>query len=380
MHKSESASNIDVVDYDDMFNISGEMWFNLSCDNLKIRNQFSKNIVEPVICGCGIAGIILTMVVLSRKIMCTSTNCYLTALAVADLLFLLILASRLYVDKMENCDFHLSSRAALFFVYSIIFMDVFHYLTVGITVMLAVERYVAICHPLKALAFCTVRRARIIIVSLTIVSFILRSPKFFELDISHREVEGRAREMIVTYVYLYNEGIYTYIVTGFLLTFLPLVSLSVLNLRLVMEIRRSYRYLQHHLGMDWHVRSVAYKEEHKMTIMLVSVVMAFFICQTPYMIYSFIIAIEKFEVTEMPTVSWWGFFKCLCNILLALKSSCNFVLYCWFSEKFWTTFKRIFCLQRCPPTQPTIQPSEICYNHVKSITQQSCLITKETTC
>ncbi|BFZ10686.1 hypothetical protein BsWGS_13725 [Bradybaena similaris] len=320
------------------------------------------------------------MVVLSRKTMCTSTNCYLTALAVADLLFLLILSSRIYVDESENCDFHLGSKGTLFFVYSIIFMDVFHYLTVGITVMLAVERYVAICHPLKALAFCTVTRARAVIVTLTIVAFILRSPKFFELDISHGEADGRPGELVATYAYRYDEGIYTYVVTGFLVTLLPLVSLTVLNLRLVLEIRRSYRYLQHHLGMDWHVRSVAYKEEHKMTIMLVSIVMVFFICQTPYMIYSFIIAIENFEVTGLPSESWWSFFKRLCNILQALKSACNFILYCWFSEKFWTTFKKIFCLQRCPPTQPVAQRSEIGFNHAKSVTQHSNLIAKETTC
>lgn len=29
--------------------------------------------------------------------------------------------------------------------------------------------------------------------------------------------------------------------------------------------------------------------------------------------------------------------------MLTLKSSVNFVLYCWFSEKFWATIKRLFC-------------------------------------
>lgn len=58
------------------------------------------------------------MIVLSRKTMCTSTNCYLTALAVADLLFLLILSSQIYVNRAEDCTFHLSSEAALFQLYT----------------------------------------------------------------------------------------------------------------------------------------------------------------------------------------------------------------------------------------------------------------------
>jgi hypothetical protein len=47
--------------------------------------------VLPVICVFGIVGILLTVIVLSQKDMMTSTNCYLLALSVADLLFLVML-------------------------------------------------------------------------------------------------------------------------------------------------------------------------------------------------------------------------------------------------------------------------------------------------
>lgn len=67
---------------------------------------------------------------------------------------------------------------------------------------------------------------------------------------------------------------------------LPLVTLMVLNVRLIQEIRKSSRYLQYHLGTDWHVRSVVSREELKMTMMLVSVIVAFFVCYTPYMMYT----------------------------------------------------------------------------------------------
>lgn len=47
--------------------------------------------VLPVICIFGIVGILLTVIVLSQKDMMTSTNCYLLALSIADLLFLVML-------------------------------------------------------------------------------------------------------------------------------------------------------------------------------------------------------------------------------------------------------------------------------------------------
>lgn len=59
-----------------------------------------------------------------------------------------------------------------------------------------------------------VKRARIIIVVLTVVAFILRSPKFAELDIKFITTVGNEQSLIVTNVYRYDEAIYTYIVTG----------------------------------------------------------------------------------------------------------------------------------------------------------------------
>lgn len=59
-----------------------------------------------------------------------------------------------------------------------------------------------------------VKRARIIIIVLTIIAVILMSPKFSDLDISYITTESGERTLVVTSVYLYNEAIYAYIVTG----------------------------------------------------------------------------------------------------------------------------------------------------------------------
>ncbi|KAH9512960.1 hypothetical protein Btru_037150 [Bulinus truncatus] len=134
-----------------------------------------------------------------------------------------------------------------------------------------------------------------------------------------------------------------------LLTFLPLVTLFILNGRIIYEIHRSSRYLQKYLGVDWRVRSVVSSEELKITMMLVSVVLAFFVCHAPYMVYISVMAVVNYDTTEHSVLTdsdSLTYLRHVCHSLLALKSCCNFILYCWFSDKFWATFKRTFCKQR----------------------------------
>ncbi|RUS77033.1 hypothetical protein EGW08_015213, partial [Elysia chlorotica] len=241
--------------------------------------------VEPIICLSGICGILVSMVVLTRKSMCTSCNCYLTALAVGDLLFLTLLLVRTVVEEMVDCEFHVSSTRVVFFEYSIIFMEVFQYLTVGVTVMLAVERYIAICHPMRARSLCTVKRARTIIVLLTFLAFLLRSPKFFDLKFTTGRGPKGEKILVVDWAYPYNEKLYTYMVTICLMTILPLMALVLLNTLIILEIRRSSRFLRTFLSADRRIQSAVSSEELKITMMLVAVIMAFFVCNTPYMVY-----------------------------------------------------------------------------------------------
>jgi len=59
-----------------------------------------------------------------------------------------------------------------------------------------------------------------------------------------------------------------------------------------------------------------------------------------------VVSIRRFS---SPTVALL-LFKLLAVLLLALKSAVNFVVYCWFSEKFRVTLSRVFhceVLSRC---------------------------------
>ena len=84
----------------------------------EIPTNILRSVFLPVISCAGILGIVLTMVVLSRKTMATSTNAYLTALAVADLCFLLILMSRILAEQVVGCLYHIKTAWFIFDTYT----------------------------------------------------------------------------------------------------------------------------------------------------------------------------------------------------------------------------------------------------------------------
>jgi len=302
------------------------------------------HILLPIICTVGIVGILLTVIVLSRKNMSTSTNCYLTSLAIADLCFLIILSSKCFETKLSR---EHSYMYAVIMTYTHVFLTIFIMASVWLTVMLAVERYIAICHPLRAMSICTVVRAKMIIVGIFIIFTAFRIPVFFnhrivyfhdhciEKDVIWQEFTAMGRNRTFHRVYSSIDCLLSVII--------PFSALFFLNVCLIVEIRRSTNYLRYHLASDSNVQTIITSEEIKITMMLISVIVVFFVCQAPYVILS----VAKNLAPEGMLFPHYHLMTYITILLLVLRSSFNFVLYCWFSEKFWSTFKLVFCRPAC---------------------------------
>ena len=234
-------------------------------------------VVLPVICASGIAGILLTLVVLSRKSMRTSTNCYLMALSVADLLFLVLLAS-LFVHgaARDSNSFH------IYAAYAAVATNAAMMASIWLTVLLAIERYVAICRPFLAARVCTVRVAVTAIAAVFTLALLIRLPNFLEHRVTwYRDPSDDNRS--VAYVDLTELAfddvyirLYPWLVDAALASVVPFVALLVLNVSLLREVRRSTRYLQHHVSA---VSTTTQREELQISVMLISIVVVFFICQ-----------------------------------------------------------------------------------------------------
>lgn len=107
------------------------------------------NIILPIVCLCGIAGIVLTIIVLSQKHMSTSTNCYLVALSSADLAFLVLLTTSLLEEPVHS-EHSGRQYLELYITFASIFMKITLMASIWLTVVLALERYLAICRPFLA--------------------------------------------------------------------------------------------------------------------------------------------------------------------------------------------------------------------------------------
>ncbi|XP_041842756.1 thyrotropin-releasing hormone receptor [Melanotaenia boesemani] len=153
---------------------------NLTMDNLTMENDTSLHdnqtlgvwtdysveykvmsvFLVTLICGVGIVGnAMVILVVLTTKHMRTPTNCYLVSLAVADLMVLTAAGLPNITDALRG-QWVYGYAGCLGITY-------FQYLGINASscsiTAFTVERYIAICHPIKAQFLCTLTRAKKII-------------------------------------------------------------------------------------------------------------------------------------------------------------------------------------------------------------------------
>uniref|UniRef100_A0A8C7XGM4 Thyrotropin-releasing hormone receptor n=1 Tax=Oryzias sinensis TaxID=183150 RepID=A0A8C7XGM4_9TELE len=117
-------------------------------------------LLVSLICGVGIVGnMMVILVVLTTKHMRTPTNCYLVSLAAADLMVLTAAGLPNITDALRG-QWVYGYAGCLGITY-------FQYLGINASscsiTAFTVERYIAICHPIKAQFLCTLSRAKKII-------------------------------------------------------------------------------------------------------------------------------------------------------------------------------------------------------------------------
>ena len=133
----------------------------------------------------GLTGNVMVVMVVSRtKSMRTPTNCYLVSLAVADVI---LLVSAVLPSMVE---YFLIVEQFLFGRVGCSLMVFLQYLGLNVSSLsitaFTIERYIAICHPLKAQSICTVERATRIIAGLWLFGCVYCAPWLFLASTSTR--------------------------------------------------------------------------------------------------------------------------------------------------------------------------------------------------
>ncbi|CAL1535407.1 unnamed protein product [Lymnaea stagnalis] len=193
--------------------------------------------VTPIICLIGIPGNILSFVIWMQRRMRHSSGYYLAALALDDLIFLTL---HIVFEIHVTWSVSIVDYPVLCETYPILFIAS-QYLSPFFVLGFTTERYISICHPFKREKYCTIKRAKIVIVCFAVFMLCLTAPHgyFFTMESSVCEVRLSVREGHVKSIYnLYNLSV------EMLAFFVVPVAVLVLNILVILELRRLSRVEQ----------------------------------------------------------------------------------------------------------------------------------------
>ncbi|CAF1380889.1 unnamed protein product [Adineta ricciae] len=312
-----------------------------------------KNWLWPIITFFGVTGNILVIIVLTkRRMIMSSTNNYLVALALVDIAYLTL---TLILNTLQHPCFYGTTISDVLSTICRPIADLSSNTSVWLTVTFTVERWVAITYPLKSRTWCTVTRARKIILSVLCAALICTLPSAFEMKLVRvTEIENstdssekpivksriRAKATALGSSLLYHQ-IYFNFVT-FAIIWIPLLLLIIFNTILIIYVHRSkqeehknkegIKLRRHNRGNQG--------EQRKTTIMLIGVVIVFTVCQIPQAIS---LTLQSFfpVVAQTSKVLIYNNFA---NCLVAINASMNFLLYCCFSSRFRSTCRSSFAI------------------------------------
>lgn len=297
------------------------------------RAQFITGlIIYPVLCFPGIVGNILSLIVLFHKDMATSTNVYLSALAISDTVKLINDVLYFVVILMKNTEAENAGHImAEMYPYAHYIFNFAVCVTAWLTVSIAIERYISVCHPTRAKTMCTISRARNTSITVFIAMLIISVPSALryhavkaydpKLNISCYLVEptklGNNQQFMKPYTWIQN----------LFRSIVPLVVLIILNARIVNELNKE------------RIKGKSLSGRNRITLIMIIIIVVFLVCITPDAVMSMFFGFGYVEEDD--------FVKGIREItdsLLAVNSAFNFVLYCTMSQQFRGTFCKIFGL------------------------------------
>ncbi|KFM65157.1 FMRFamide receptor, partial [Stegodyphus mimosarum] len=309
--------------------------------NFLIYSRFwVQRILVPSIMTIGIIGNVITIVIMTRRRMRSSTNNYLAALAIFDMMYLIFtfVLSLSHYPRIPDSDHYIYWRLRPFIL---MITDTCSNTSVWLTVTFTVERYIAVCHPMKGKVFCTESRAKKAIVAVFLFCFAFTIPTPFEWKVmekvdpetNHTTLYLDHSDMGKNYLY---KTIYYWLTVVFFI-FVPFILLAIFNSFLIRSVHLS-KVQRSSMTRGENSDS---SQENKITIMLIAVVILFFICQLPtacHLLYSTLH--ENLDSKQIYLLRGLGN---IFNFLMSLNAAGNFVLYCLLSQKYRRTFVKIFC-------------------------------------
>ncbi|XP_072169607.1 thyrotropin-releasing hormone receptor-like [Diadema setosum] len=314
-----------------------------------------------------VGNVMVIIVVLRVSHMRTPTNCYLVSLALADAMvgFITIMMHSVPENLLPKDAFIYGSPGCLI----IISMEylAFNVSALSITAF-TIERYIAICHPMKAHIICSVSRATKIIIALWVFEIGYVVPWFFILEYSTKLYHGNVllgrcwyrleKVNFINALYLLDCVLYYVVPVGVCIPLYAIIGRVLFRSTIPQNgIRRGYemgscdkdngtnrvRLMRSHEGSDGSSSprrckdsgTAAVSSRKQVIKMLVVVVALFGILWAPYRM---LVVYNWFNTSKQNHNVWILFF---CRTCLYVNSVVNPILYNFMSIKFRRAFSKL---------------------------------------
>ena len=303
-------------------------------DILNVINNFGL----PTVCLFGIVGNILNLTILTRRKLRRSlrtveqaANLCLIALALSDFMFCLFAFPTTFLPSE-----HYTEKGFILYygMYSPAIINVFILTSTWLTVTMATERYFAICHPLNQTLLMTLKRTKLIIVIVYMLSVLFNVPVLWRNQVDQRVIINSTVVYTLEIIPLGQDKIAdtTYrLVWAILGNFLPLILLVGFNICICRKIHQSYQYRK-----KFHFDPSSSQDTNvTLTTTLIVIVVMFLILVAPSEIV--------LHIASMLHSDNYRSIEAIMNFMQSVNFSVNFILYCIISSYFRKTLRHIVC-------------------------------------
>ncbi|XP_063710031.1 sex peptide receptor [Culicoides brevitarsis] len=329
-------------------------YLNVSCEsNVQISVIFY-GYFFPILLLITVVANSLIVVVLSRRNMASPTNSVLMAMAICDLLTVLFPAPGiLYMYTFGNHYKPIAPAAwcYLWNAFNEILPALYHTASIWLTLALAVQRYIYVCHPQVARVYCTLESTQRYIAYILVAAALHQSTRFFDRSYEVYPIEWNSNQVDVCHIETakwigdtISEDIYFtsyYLFRVIFVHLLPCFSLVILNIFLFKAMKQAQEKREKLFRENRKKECKKLRDANCTTLMLIVIVSAFLIVEIPLAVITalHIISSLYFEFLNYEIANLFILFA---NFSLVVSYPINFAIYCGMSRQFRETFKEIF--------------------------------------
>ncbi|XP_041354378.1 pyrokinin-1 receptor-like [Gigantopelta aegis] len=305
-------------------------------------------LVYSLIFCTGVVGNLCTCIVIKRNAyLHSATNYYLFSLAVSDVLTLLLgLPPELY-SIWEAYPWRFGE---VFCIFKSFLSEMTSYASVLTITAFTVERYVAICHPIKSQTFSNLRRAAKMVLAIWVLACLSAMPYpvhtriFYYVSYPNSTVAILdSLQCNIPLIWLARMK-HVFQVSFYVFFVLPMTTISVMYILIGLSLKKSQFG-----GIPGQACQSSAKTRAKKAVinMLVAVVVAFFVCWAPFHAQRLMTSYLTQEdyITTPFLIELQNYLFYISGVLYFFNSTVNPILYNLMSRKFRRAFKRTLC--RC---------------------------------